>query len=194
MKDIEQAMLWRSLDRPGHDSACWGRCADGGQRLFGTAVFDQAGQPGNLGYSIDMDAAWAFRSASVFGTLGCRPVDLHLVRDTHGRWQCNGRPQPALDGCAHLDLQFSPAAQVGLLKWLALAVGEHARSSLATLQVAPQSLQPRPLHLYRRSRFVYELMPDGAEPLLLTVDAGGALLSFAGRWQAEQRHGLACFA
>lgn len=194
MKDIEQAMLWRSLDRPGHDSACWGRCAGGGQRLFGTAVFDHAGRPGNLGYAIDMDAAWAFRSASVFGTLGCRAVDLHLVRDAHGAWQCNGRPQPALDGCTHLDLQFSPAAQVGLLKWLSLAVEQRARTTLAVLQVATQSLQPCALHLHRRSRFVYELMPEDAEPQLLTVDAGGALLSFAGRWQVEQRHGLPCFA
>jgi hypothetical protein len=90
----DQAILWRRLDQPGHESA----------RLFfqhahwhltGTAVFAHHQQPCRLDYLVVCNAAWHTVSGSVTGWVGNHTVEIELSVDAARRWRLNGTECPA---------------------------------------------------------------------------------------------------
>jgi hypothetical protein len=125
MRPDKASILWRRLDRPGHDSA---RLTErpSGAILEGTAVFREDGRPCRLDYRIQCDAAWRTLSAHVCGWLDTTVIDVVITADAARAWTVNGRPCPEVQGCEDVDLSFTPATNLLPIRRTGLAVGARA--------------------------------------------------------------------
>lgn len=184
MPRLEQTILWRRLDVPGHDACglwkmdeCW--------RLEGTAVFAFEGRPCHLAYAIECDAAWITRSARVTGWIGREAVDL-TIAVTGGYWQLNGIDQQQVAGCMDVDLGFTPATNLIALCRLALQIDEEADAPAAWLSF-PELEFVRLRQHYRRideNRYEYA-SPDTGYAGTLEVNEAGFIKKYPGLWEVE---------
>lgn len=180
------SMLWRRLDRPGHESA-WLLSDEEGWRLTGTAIFEHDAQPCCLHYRIDCDRSWRTRSTRVTGTVGSEPIELSIEVGPEGRWRMNGEEHPELDGCVDIDLNFSPATNLLPIRRLDLAPGDEAPVRAAWLRFPSFTLEPLE-QLYRRlgeRSYRYE-SAGGRFTADLQVNAAGFVTFYPGGWQAER--------
>jgi uncharacterized protein len=148
----DQAILWRRLDRAGHEAARlhpepWG------WRLAGTAVFAHEGQACRLDYAVHRDGRWHTLSARVAGFLETAPVDVDLSVDGAGGWRLNGADCPAVEGCVDLDLNFSPSTNTLPIRRLGLAAGQAGEVRGAWLRFpasrSSRSTDPLEMWIYR---------------------------------------------
>jgi hypothetical protein len=182
-------ILWRRLDRPGHESAALSRS---GARwsLEGSAVFSHDRRACRLDYRVLCDAEWRTVSGQVSGWVGGRPVSIALAADPEGRWTLDGREVPAVAGCTDLDLNFSPSTNLLPIRRLQLPVGEQAAVRAAWLKFPGFTLEPLE-QIYRRTGergYRYE-SAGGQFGADLRVDAQGFPLEYAGVWRAEGTSG-----
>ena len=181
-------MLWKRLDRRGHEAARLSRDSAGsaGWRLTGAAAFAYEGEPCLLSYQITADADWRTVAASVTGWVGRLSVDVHLERDAADQWTLNGAPVPAVIGCLDLDLNFSPVTNLLPIRRLGLAIGQSAEVRAAWLRFPEFTLESLP-QVYRRTdehTYRYE-SSGGAFVAHLTVDAVGWVTRYPRFWQAD---------
>jgi uncharacterized protein len=180
-------MLWRRLDRPGHEAArlvfhppFW--------QLTGTAVFAEAGAPCRLEYQVTCDPSWRTRHAQLTGWFGTRRIVRTISADARRRWRLDGRECPLVEGCVDLDLSFSPATNLLPVRRLALPVGEKAAVRAAWLRFPEcrlESLDQR-YHRLDAERYRYEA-GIGADRFqaVLRVTATGFVAEYPGLWIAE---------
>ncbi|QDZ00946.1 putative glycolipid-binding domain-containing protein [Nitratireductor mangrovi] len=180
------SIFWRRLDRQGHDAcALWAR--PDGFELAGSAVFEEAGRPCALTYRVDCDAGWATRRATVNGFVGTDPVEVAIVRDPTGGWTLNGVPQAAPRDCVDVDLGFTPATNLLVLRRFALDVGKERPAPAAYLAFPDLRLDRLEQH-YRRSG---EATYDYAAPVYdyaatLTVSPVGFVTDYPQLWSAAE--------
>src|ERR671938_1548414 len=135
------SVLWRWLDRPGHEAARLS-FEHGEWRLAGTAVFAHDARPWRLDYRIVCDAGWRTRSATVRGWGGERDVDLVIEADAARRWRLDGAERPAVEGCVDVDLGFTPSTNLLPIRRLALALGQEAAVRAAWITFPALALEP----------------------------------------------------
>jgi hypothetical protein len=178
------SILWRRLDAPGHD-ACRLEARGEERRLEGTAVWLHEGVPARLAYQVESDAAWRSRRGTVRGWIGAREVALEIVRSPAGAWTLDGATVDGLEDCADLDLGFTPATNLLVLRRLDLAVGSAARASVAWLDVDAGTLVRLPQDYARRSpeRYAYA-SPDHGYAAELEVAPNGFVRRYPGLWEA----------
>ena len=181
----DEAILWRRLDRPGHESA----------RLFyqrphrylaGTTVFADKQGACRLDYRVVCDAAWRTLSGRVTGWVGEKVIEIELAVDSVSRWTLNGGECPETVGCIDLDLNFSPSTNLLPLRRLGLAVGQEAKVRAAWLRFPSFTLEPLD-QLYRRigeSTYRYE-SAGGTFVADLEVNGAGFVIRYPGFWQAQ---------
>jgi len=99
-------ILWRRLDRPGHEAA-----RVDGTSVVGAAVFAHDGTACALAYSVVCDASWRTQHARVRGFLGAREIDVRIDVDGE-RWMLNGNEVDAVRGCIDVDFNFSPSTNL----------------------------------------------------------------------------------
>lgn len=176
----EGRVLWRRLDRAGHEAACLRREGDG-WRLEGSAALLHEGKPCGLAYHVLCDAAWRTRSCRVTGWLGERSVDVDIAVDGDQRWTLNGEACPDVDGCIDVDLNFSPSTNLLPIRRLALAIGASAPVRAAWLRFPSFRLELLE-QVYRRTgetAYRYE-SAGGAFTADLEVDAAGFVTRYPG--------------
>ena len=178
-------VLWRRLDRPGHESA---RILSRGRelRLSGCAVFAHDGQPCRLDYEVVCDAGWSTLSASVAGWVGASAVDVRVVASADRRWHLNGAECPQVEGCIDVDLNFSPSTNLLPIRRLGLGVGEAANVRAAWLRFPQFTLEPI-RQLYRRTGplgYRYE-SGEGAFARDLGVSETGWVTDYPDFWRVE---------
>ncbi len=144
----DQAILWRRLDRPGHESARLS-FLEPDWHLMGTAVFLHEQQPCRLDYGIICDSKWQTISGRVSGWVGDQLIQVDLSADAARRWRLNGIECPAVSGCIDLDLNFSPSTNLLPIRRLNLTVGQAAEVRAAWLRFPSFTLEPLP-QTYRR--------------------------------------------
>ena len=169
----DQAILWRRLDRPGHESARLARL-ESHWHLTGTAVFLHEQQPCRLDYQVVCDSTWRTISGRVSGWVGDQLIQVELAVDATRRWRLNGTEYPAVSGCIDLDLNFSPSTNLLPIRRLDLAVGQAAEVKAAWLRFPSFTLEPLP-QTYRRlgaARYRYE-SGGGAFVRDLSINAAG---------------------
>ncbi|HVR43718.1 MAG TPA: putative glycolipid-binding domain-containing protein [Thermoanaerobaculia bacterium] len=179
------SIVWRRLDRPGHEAARIEASGEG-WRLAGTAVLAADALPCRLDYSIELDAGFVTRAVRVTGWIGTRAIDLAIAADGAGSWSLGGSPAPEVTGCLDIDLGFSPSTNLLPIRRLGLAEGEEASVRAAWLPFPSLRLEPLEQR-YRRigpRRWRYESR-DGAFVRELTVDRAGFPTLYPGLWQAE---------
>jgi hypothetical protein len=174
------SILWRHLDRPGHES---GRVfmKDSSWRLVGTAVFAHARQPCRLDYVVVCDAGWKTSSGRVTGWVGHQTIEIELSVDSERRWRLNGAECPAVAGALDLDLNFSASTNLLPIRRLGLAVAQEAKVQAAWLRFPSFTLEPLD-QLYRRvgvTTYRYE-SAGGTFVTELQVNAAGFVVRYPG--------------
>jgi len=181
-----QSILWRRLDRPGHESARL-FFQDARWHLAGTAVFAHNEQPCRLDYLIVCDPEWQTSSARVAGWVGNDIVELELSVDSARRWWCNGTECPAVTGCIDLDLNFSPSTNLLPIRRLNLAVGQEAQVTAAWMRFPSFALEPLEQRYRRRDVAIYRYeSADGNFVAELEANAAGFVTRYPDFWQAEE--------
>jgi uncharacterized protein len=179
-------ILWRRLDRPGHEAARL-VALDSGWHLTGAAVFAHEGHPCSLDYVVACDARWQTVSARVIGWIGEQTINADVSVDSARHWRLNGTPCPQVHGCVDVDLNFSPSTNLLTLRRLSLGLGEEATVRAAWLRFPGFTLEPLE-QLYRRideATYRYE-SAGGRFVVDLHVNASGLVASYPGFWQAEE--------
>ena len=101
-----QAILWRRLDKPGHE-ACRFFWHDSSWHVVGTAVFAHNAHPCRLDYVVVCDAAWQTVSGTVQGWVGDETIAIEVSVDAARRWWLNGAECSTVAGSTDIDLHFS---------------------------------------------------------------------------------------
>lgn len=185
MSGAAAAILWRRVDRPGHESA---RVSPGaaGWELAGTAVFAHEGKACGFNYTIACDREWRTKSADVVGWLGADAVRVNALVGEDGRWRVDGVDIPEIAGCVDVDLNFSPSTNLLPIRRLDLAVGEEKEVRAAWLPFPSFRFEPLE-QTYRRlaeGRYVYR-SAGGRFERELDVDGNGFVLRYPGFWEVE---------
>jgi hypothetical protein len=182
-----ETILWRRLDRPGHEAARLVFHAPFWQ-LTGTAVFAESGAPCRLEYQVTCDPSWRTRHAQLTGWFGNKRVVCTISADARHHWRLDGHSCPDLAGCVDLDLSFSPATNLLPIRRLALPVGQAAPVRAAWLRFPECRLEPLQQRYHRMDaeRYRYE-SGAGAEPFRaeLLVTPVGFVADYAGLWRVE---------
>lgn len=144
-----RTILWRRLDREGHESSRL-RQSRGTWYLDGTAVFTHEHQACRLDYVVVCDSGWRTLSARVTGWLGAEPIARSIAVDSQGQWWLDTALVPAVAGCVDVDLNFSPATNLLPIRRLDLAVGQQAEVRAAWLRFPAFTLEPL-VQSYRRT-------------------------------------------
>lgn len=182
-----ETILWRRLDRPGHEAARLVFHAPFWQ-LTGTAVFAQDAVPCRLEYQVTCDPAWRTRHAHLTGWFGARRVVATISADARQRWRLDGRDCPEVEGCLDLDLSFSPATNLLPIRRLALPVGETASVRAARLRFPEWRLEPLAQRYHRTEGERYRYQSGAGADLFraeLRVTTGGFVAEYSGLWIAE---------
>jgi hypothetical protein len=167
------AILWRRLDRPGHESARL-RKARSGWTLEGRSAFADERGPCGLAYRVLCGPDWRTRSVQVTGWVGSRPVRFSARVDASGAWHVQGSPAPALAGCLDVDLNFSPATNLLPIRRLAPAPGEEREVRAAWVRFPDFQVEPLEQRYLRVSDVLYRYRSDGGRfERELTVRADG---------------------
>lgn len=117
---ISRVTLGLMSFRPPPATACWQHrgarsgfevayftARQDGWRIDGTTAAIEDAQTWVVTYRIEVDAAWATRSARITARTAKGPRETLLESDGTGRWLVDGDPAPYLDGCMDVDLESS---------------------------------------------------------------------------------------
>ena len=175
-----ETVLWKSIDGPGHESA---RLATG--RLDGTAVFLDEGQPCRLDYAIVVNDDGSAHGAKVVGWVGHREIDL-AIDAANGAWRMNDVPQPQVEGCIDIDLNFSPSTNALAIRRLSLAVGDSVDVRAAWLRFPSFTLETLAQRYTRLAadRVRYESLATNFRAEL-RVSPNGMVLDYENLWRIE---------
>ena len=179
------SILWRRLDRAGHESARLSESAAGAV-IEGTAVFGESGRPCRLDYRVICDAGWRTVAARVTGWLGATAIDLDVAVDAARSWTLNGTHCPDVQGCDDIDLSFSPATNLLPIRRTPLAIGGRVSVRAAWLRFPDPTLEPLD-QVYERvaeSRYRYE-SAGGTFVAMLETNASGFVTRYPGLWELE---------
>ncbi|MBW3569673.1 MAG: putative glycolipid-binding domain-containing protein [Gemmatimonadetes bacterium] len=177
-------ILWRWMDRPGHEAARVER-VEAEWHLAGTCAFANEGDACGLNYRVVCDGAWRTVRARVEGWIGARTVACEITVDADGRWRLNGDEVPAVAGCVDLDLNFSPSTNLLPIRRLGLEIGEEAAVSAAWLRFPSFELE-RLEQAYRRTGDLSYRYESAGRAFVreLQVNAAGLVTRYPDFWEA----------
>jgi uncharacterized protein len=180
-----RVVLWRRLDRSGHETACLEHGTPN-WHLSGTVVVEDHGRPCRLDYAVACDAAWRTLWARVTGWIGITPVNHRLARSLSGHWRHNGHEAPAVQGCLDIDFGFTPSTNLLPIRRLGLAVGASAPVKTAWLRFPEMTLETLDQVYAREADLRYRYQSRGGEfSASLDVDDAGLVLRYGDLWTAE---------
>jgi uncharacterized protein len=175
--------FWRKIDLPGHD-ICQLFRLDRGWCISGTSLFLDR-KPCHLHYKVYTDTAWRTRSAFIHGFRGKKAVELRIRRVDSGRWQINNNiSKDDLTDCIDIDLGFTPATNMIVIRRLALKVGQRAEAPAAYLQFPKLQLVKLPQTYVRigRDRYQYDA-PTVRYSGILRVSTIGSVTEYPGLFE-----------
>jgi hypothetical protein len=178
------SILWRRVDRPGHDVARLSE-TNAGWILEGTAVFAEDDQPCRLDYLVVADAAWRTMTVSVTGWLGSRAIVVDISVGVGREWALNGSPCPNVHGCVDIDLSFSPATNLLPIRRMRLDVGQKAPVRAAWLRFPACVLEPLDQIYERVDDRTYRYESADAFTAMLEVNAVGLVTHYPDLWDEE---------
>ena len=122
---------WRHQDaRTGFEVVYFGTCGDG-CRIEGWTTAIEDGATWAVEYLIEVDAAWATRSARIRGRSPGGLCSTTLEADGAGHWLVDGEPAAHLDGCLDVDLEASAMTNALPVRRMALPVAAAAAAPAA---------------------------------------------------------------
>jgi hypothetical protein len=180
---LAATILWRRLDRPGHEYARLER-HESSWTLSGVALFEFESASCRLDYSVSCDSSWLTTGARVSGWVGSRKVEAVVTVDNSGSWRLNGAPSPDVRGCFDVDLNFSPSTNLLPIRRLALAVGESAEVHAAWLRFPSFTLERLDQIYTRLAERTYRYESSGGFRAEVRVNEAGLPISYGTIWSA----------
>ena len=181
----DQSILWRRLDRPGHEAART-YFQDDSWYLAGTAVLAQDGEPCRLDYLVVCDVRWQTRSARVEGWAGDRLIDIRLEVDGACRWHLNGAEYDEVAGCTDVDFGFSPSTNLLPIRRLHLAIGQAAEVRAAWLRFPGFNVELLEQVYRRTGEASYRYESNGGRFVAdLEVNRAGLVTHYPNLWEVE---------
>ena len=154
-------------------------------RAEGETAAVEEGSAWAVRYDISVDAAWATRSAHIWGRSSSGLRELSVEADGEGRWRVDGAPAGHLDGCLDVDLESSSLTNAFPVHRLGLEIGEEADAPAAYVRALDLAVERLEQH-YRRleddngqQRFHY-VSPAFDFECELVYDASGLVLDYPG--------------
>ncbi|HVE57729.1 MAG TPA: putative glycolipid-binding domain-containing protein [Pyrinomonadaceae bacterium] len=181
----KQSILWRRLDKPGHefarlflDNSCW--------QLNGTAVFVHDKKPCRLDYRLKCSSEWETLAGRISGSIGEKPIEIEISVEPNRRWRLNGQECAQVAGCIDLDLNFSPLTNTLPIRRLNLNIGEKAEVCAAWLKFPGFQIEPLGQSYYRIDRATYRYESSGGRfAANLKVNETGFVTDYPNLWQIE---------
>jgi uncharacterized protein len=102
-----------------------------GCRMEGWATAVEGGATWAVEYAIEVDTAWATRSAWIRGRSAAGFCTALVEADGSGQWLVDGGPAPHLDGCLDVDLEASAMTNALPVRRMGLPVGATAAAPAA---------------------------------------------------------------
>lgn len=185
MSSPDYTILWRRLDLPGHD-ICHLWQSTHGWRLSGTAIFLCDRMPCLLSYEVKTTANWQTTIASVSGYVGQSAIALTIAPTANGQWSINGVEVPEVVGCIDLDLGFTPATNLIVIRRLSLQIDERSPAPAVWLDFPDFKLKQLEQQYHRLSPNEYEYVsPSVGYAATLEVDTYGAITHYPTLWKQE---------
>lgn len=147
-----------------------------GRQLTGVAVVPLDDLPCHISYQVTVDRNWIPQAAVADVLTPGPPRRISLTAEPGARWTLDGAPAPSLDGCADLDLGWTPATNTIPIRRLATAVGETAAIRAAWVRfpeldvVASEQRYTRLTDdrwRYQSGEYDFELRTDAATGLVM---------------------------
>lgn len=145
-------------------------------RLRGLAVLPLGGEPCHVDYEVIVDGGWLPRSCNVSVSLPKQVRTIELRSDRLGHWEVNAEAAAHLDGCADIDLGWTPATNTVPIRRLDLEVGGTASISAAWVRFPELDVVANEQHYtrlapdrwrYRSGDYDFELVTEPATGLVL---------------------------
>ena len=185
---LNQTIIWRRLDEPGHEFAQL-FFEDAAWSLSGTAIFafgNPQRLPARLDYLVVCDADWRTRSARVSGWAGDETISIDISVDEDRRWRMNGIEIPGVEGCVDIDLNFSPSTNLLPIRRLRLDVGDEVAAKAAWLRFPDFKLEPLDQSYRRIYGGVYRYESMGGKFVTeLSVNEAGFVTGYPNLWEIE---------
>jgi uncharacterized protein len=173
-------LVWQWLSEPGIEQVRVESDAAGVRaqsRALG--VWDEV--PSRAAYRLTLDADWRFRllDAAWSDSEGIRRV--RLWRNQDGGWHDTRGPRPDLDGCEHIDVNWTPLTNTLPIRRIGLAPGEAREISVVYVPVPSLEIQAVPQRYTRldERRWCFESLESGFMAELI-VDADGIVTEYEG--------------
>jgi hypothetical protein len=178
-------IIWRRLDRPGHESA---RVFHRGCNWYldGTAVFVHDGQPCRLDYLLECDSKWQTQAGRISGWVGNEIIDLSVSVDQEHRWRLSDTECAIVKDCIDLDLNFSPSTNLLPIRRLNLDVGQDATVLAAWLRFPSFRLEPLEQTYRRIDKSTYQYESAGGNFIAqLEVNDARLVTHYPNFWRVE---------
>jgi len=121
-----------------------------GLRIEGTTAAVEDAVAWVVTYFVQLDAAWATRSARITARTAAGSRETFLESDGAGHWLVDGNAAPHLDGCIDVDLESSAMTNALPVHRMNLRVGEAADAPAAYVR-APSLTAERLEQVYLRT-------------------------------------------
>ncbi|NLU72740.1 putative glycolipid-binding domain-containing protein [Streptomyces sp. HNM0575] len=184
-RDPPKTAAWQHVKTRAGFEAVYFQPAGDGLRIHGCTTAVEDGRTWIVDYELELDAAWATRTAHISGRSADGHRERSIVADGAGHWQIDGRVAPDLDGCRDIDLESSAMTNAFPVRRLRLAEGDGAQAPAAYVRAADLAVerldQTYELVSAKSGRHRYEY----AAPALdfgcrLTYDGAGLVREYPG--------------
>ena len=185
---INQSILWRRIDEPGHEFSQL-YFEDDIWRITGTSIFvfgRRPRRPVRLDYVVICDADWQTRSAIVTGWIGDETIRVDIAVDDSRRWRLNGIEVPEVEGCVDIDFNFSPSTNLLPIRRLRLDVGDEVAARAAWLRFPEFNLESLDQSYRRAAGAVYRYETRAGKFVAdLSVNEAGFVTIYPDLWELE---------
>jgi uncharacterized protein len=185
MRDLPDFAAWRLVGAHEGFEVLFPSREGAGNRAEGHSLGVEEGEPWSIRYTIELDAGWTTRSASVVGRSRSGMHETQLRQTGTRAWEVNGESRPDLDGCADVDLEGSAFTNALPVHRLGLEVGQSAEAPAAYVRshdLSVERLEQRYARLEDEgglARYDYE-SPGFDLRCVLIYDEHGLVLDYPG--------------
>ena len=156
-----------------------------GCRIEGWTTAIEDGATWAVEYAIEVDAAWATRSAAIRGRSAAGFCSALLEADGNGRWFVDGNPERRLDGCLDVDLEASAMTNSLPVRRLGLPVAAAAAAPAAYVRAVGLAVDRLEQTYARTTDEAARQRYDYAAPAFsfgarLAYDGSGLVLDYPG--------------
>jgi uncharacterized protein len=179
------AACWQHREARSGFEVAYFRPLEGGWAVDGTTAAIEDTQAWVVTYSIQLDAAWATRSAHITARTASGWRQAVLQSDGAGRWLIDADRAPDLDGCLDVDLESSAMTNTLPIHRLDLPAGAGAAAPAAYVRTPGLSVERLEQTYLRIAGEAAHHLYDYAAPAFgftsrLAYDESGLVLDYPG--------------